>query len=158
MKIRPKIKKDSKAVKNFMIETWGGEMLFVRGKKYYPENMDGFIAEEDGKIVGYLIYEDQGDQYEIIVFESLEKFKGVGTRLLDTLKALIKAKGLNKIVVMTTNDDLDALRFYQRRGFVICGIGVNAIEGSRKVKPSIPMNGDYNIPIRDEIYLEMEVE
>jgi len=157
MKIRQKTSKDSSTIKKFMIENWGGRMLFIRGKEYYPENMEGFLAEENNKIIGFLIYENQGNKYEIIVFEVFEKFKGIGTLLLNALKKLVKDKNLTKLVVMTTNDDLDALRFYQRRGFKICGININAIEKSRKFKPSIPMTGDYNIPIRDEIYLEMEI-
>jgi hypothetical protein len=56
---------------------------------------------------------------------------------------------------MTHNDNLDALRFYQRRGFSISGIRLNSMARARKIKPSIPLIGDYNIPIRDEIDLEM---
>ncbi|WP_157452884.1 hypothetical protein [Brevibacillus sp. SKDU10] len=55
--------------------------------------------------------------------------------------------------MMTTNDNLEALRFYQRRGFVITGIRINAVEIARQMKPTIPV-GDFGIPIRDEIDLE----
>lgn len=157
MKIREKINNDADTIKKIMEEGWGGEMLFIRGKEYYPAKMDGFVAIENNKIVGYLIYERQGDKYEIIVFEALQKFKGIGTLLLNAFKQFVKKNNSSKIVVMTTNDDLDALRFYQRRGFVICGIDINAMEKSRKIKPSIPMTGDYNMPLRDEIYLEMKI-
>lgn len=56
--------------------------------------------------------------------------------------------------MMTTNDNLEALRFYQRRGFVITGIRINAVEIARQMKPTIPEKGDFGIPIRDEIDLE----
>lgn len=88
------------------------------------------------------------------MFEIFEKFKGLGTKLLDELKILAKHKGCHKLFLMTTNDNLDALRFYQRRGFHICGIHLNSVTNSRKIKPTIAMVGDYGIPVKDEIDLE----
>lgn len=60
-----------------------------------------------------------------------------------------------KLLLTTHNDKLDALRFYQKHGFQICHIHINSMEKARKQKPSIPQFGDYGIPIRDEIDLEM---
>ena len=57
--------------------------------------------------------------------------------------------------LITTNDNLDAIRFYQRRGFTIATVHAGAIEQSRTIKPSIPLVGSYGIPIRDEIEFEM---
>ena len=56
---------------------------------------------------------------------------------------------------ITTNDDLDAIRFYQRRGWTITAVHVNALAESRKIKPSIPEIGNYGIPLRDEIEFEL---
>ena len=56
---------------------------------------------------------------------------------------------------MTTNDNVDALRFYQKRGFPLQTLRVNMLETSRKLKPEIPLNGNYDIPIRDEIELAL---
>jgi hypothetical protein len=47
------------------------------------------------------------------------------------------------------------LRFYQKRGFVIAAIHVNALEKARRLKPEIPLIGEDGIPLRDEIELEM---
>jgi hypothetical protein len=59
--------------------------------------------------------------------------------------------------VTTTNDNLDALRFYQKRGFQIVAVRPGAVDESRRVKPSIPVIGEHGIPIRDEIELERAV-
>jgi ribosomal protein S18 acetylase RimI-like enzyme len=56
--------------------------------------------------------------------------------------------------VTTTNDNLNALRFYQRRGFRIMGVHPGAVNEARRLKPSIPAIGAYGIPICDEIDLE----
>jgi hypothetical protein len=60
-----------------------------------------------------------------------------------------------RVWLVTTNDNLDALRFYQRRGFRIAQVRPGAVDETRKtLKPSIAEVGDFGIPIRDEIVLE----
>ena len=55
---------------------------------------------------------------------------------------------------MTTNDNLSALRFYQRRGFRLVKIWPGAVDAARKsLKPTIPQVGQNGIPIHDEIDL-----
>ncbi|WP_215909533.1 hypothetical protein [Streptacidiphilus fuscans] len=57
--------------------------------------------------------------------------------------------------LVTTNDNLDALRFYQRRGLRIVGVAPGAVDAARRFKPSIPVTGEYGIPLRDELTLEL---
>lgn len=57
------------------------------------------------------------------------------------------------IKLITTNDSLLALKFFQKRGFVLSKIINNAVEKARKLKPEIPLIGNDGIPIRDEIEL-----
>lgn len=146
---------DVKRIENLMEEHWGGEPLIIRAKKYYPSKLDGIIAERDNKIIGLLFYEVLNRSCEIVVFEVFDKFQGIGSKMLDELKNIMKEKECNRIFLMTTNDNLDALRFYQRRGFNLCNIHVDSMKESRKIKPGIPLTGDYGIMIRDEIDLEL---
>lgn len=153
--IRKSMREDAQKLEQRMNNEWGGLPLVIRGRKYYPSNLDGIIAEQDGQITGFLFYENQGADCEIIVFEVFDKFRGLGTAMLVMLKELARQGKCQRIYLMTTNDNLDALRFYQKRGFHICGIHVNSVALSRKIKPSIGMTGDYGIPLRDEIDLEL---
>ena len=59
-----------------------------------------------------------------------------------------------ELELVTTNDNTSALRFYQRRGWVLAAVHVGGIEASRRIKPSIPARGNDGIPIRDELELE----
>ena len=68
-----------------------------------------------------------------------------------------RSRGDEVLRVTTTNDNLDALRFYQRRGFRIIAVRPGAVDESRRIKPSISAIGEYGIPIRDEIELERPV-
>lgn len=145
---------DSKLIKDLMDTHWGGEPLIIRGKKYFPSFLDGLLVFRRKKVIGFLIYEILENTMEIVVFEVFEKFKGIGSKLLEELKQIAIKKHCEKILVMTTNDNLDALRFYQKKGFCISKIHIDSIKESRKIKPAISDIGDYGIALRDEIDLE----
>ena len=66
----------------------------------------------------------------------------------------IKAR-CRRLWLLTANDNLSALRFYQKWGLHIVAVYPNALEKSRRLKPEIPLLGREGIPLRDEIELEM---
>jgi len=60
-----------------------------------------------------------------------------------------------RLWLVTTNDNVDALRFYQRRGFCLVCVHRGAVDHSRAhLKPEIPLAGNNRIPLRDELELE----
>jgi RimJ/RimL family protein N-acetyltransferase len=65
----------------------------------------------------------------------------------------LKEQGIHRLWVTTTNDNLAALGFYQKRGFRLERLRAGAVEQSRLVKPGIPMLAANGIAIRDEIDL-----
>lgn len=154
LKIRSASPNDTQWLEELMDREWGGLPLVIRGKKYDPTALDGIIAENENGIAGFLFYEVRGSDCEIIVFEVFDQFKGTGTVILDKLKEIAKEKKCKRIYLMTTNDNLDALRFYQKRNFHIIGIHVDSVKISRKIKSTIGMTGNHDIPVRDEIDLE----
>jgi ribosomal protein S18 acetylase RimI-like enzyme len=66
-------------------------------------------------------------------------------------------RGARRLWLITRNDNLDALRFYQRRGMRLCAIHRDAIDQARLVKPSIPLVGNFGIAIRDELELDLRL-
>ena len=138
--------------------TWGADYIISRGRAIYPHQLPGFLAEtRDGKRVGLVTYEVIGDQCEIVTLDAFEKYSGVGTALTQAVIDKVRKKGCSRLWLITTNDNLDAIRFYQRRGFTIAAVHPNALARSRELKPSIPEIGQYGIPIRDEIEFEMSL-
>lgn len=154
IKLRSSTSQDNKWLEELMNREWGGLPLVIREKKYYPTSLDGIIAENEHGIAGFLFYEVRDQDCEIIVFEVFDKFKRIGTQILNKLKEIATNKKCRRLYLMTTNDNLDALRFYQKRGFHICDIHLDSVKHSRKIKPTIGMTGDHGIPVRDEIDLE----
>ncbi|UCE23510.1 MAG: GNAT family N-acetyltransferase [Candidatus Zixiibacteriota bacterium] len=141
-----------------VVRNWGADFVISRGRKVFAVELDGFIATDDnGERVGLLTYEVTGDQCEIVTLDAFNKWSGIGTKLIQAIIDMLNRSSVKRLWLITTNDNTDAIRFYQKRGFTIAAVHVNAMEKSRELKPSIPLIGFYGIPIRDEIEFEMSL-
>jgi len=85
-------------------------------------------------------------------------FIGIGTALLEAVEAEARNAGCRKLWLITTNDNLDAFRFFQRRGFVVSAFRLGTMNEIRRLKPNIPEIGCYDIPVRDEIEMEKRLD
>jgi ribosomal protein S18 acetylase RimI-like enzyme len=125
------------------------------GELRYPLEHPALVADEGGCIVGLLTYIPGPDHAEILTFHVSGQWRGVGTALLLELERIAKNAGWTRLFLVTTNDNVDALRFYQRRGFRLAQLRSGAVDDSRsRLKPEIPRTGNYGIPLRDELVLE----
>lgn len=145
---------DQTFVKQALTNLWGSEQIVYSGKVFDGATLPGLLAEENGRIVGLLTYAINNTSCQIISLNALTPGKGIGTALLAEVEKVACEEGCSKLTVITTNDNLKALGFYQKRGFVLKAVYPNAIEKSRKVKPEISLIGEDGIPLRDEIELE----
>jgi N-acetylglutamate synthase-like GNAT family acetyltransferase len=110
-----------------------------------------------GTRVGLVTFrvDDAGD-CEIVTLDSLlYRGAGVGTALVGAVRRQAETRKCRRLWLVTTNDNLDAMRFYQRRGFALVSVHRGAADRARLLKPSIPSVGTYAIPIRDEVELEV---
>jgi len=94
---------------------------------------------------------------EIISLDSLKEGGGTGSALVDAVAAEATRRGSARLFLSTTNDNLRALGFYQRRGFELTAVRRGAVTEARRRKPAIPLIGDNDIPLRDEIELELRL-
>ena len=135
---------------------WGADFIVSRARKIYPAQIEGFYAvDQTGKRIGLVTFEVTGNQCEVVTLDAFDKFHGIGSALLDRVRDDLRQRDVNRMWLITTNDNLDAIRFYQRRGWTIAAVHLNALAESRKIKPSIPEIGMYGIPMRDEIEFEL---
>ena len=155
---------DAAAVVRPIVEVdraWAGQLLSGhfgdtrqarRGELIDAMTMSGLVAvDEHGERLGLLTFRDLAGEVEILALVAETRHHGVGTALLG---ALLDLKADSTIWVVTTNDNLNALRFYQRRGFRIRGVRPGAVDAARvNLKLSIPVAGEFGIAIRDEIEL-----
>jgi GNAT superfamily N-acetyltransferase len=109
-----------------------------------------------GDLRGVLTYIIDGEACEILTLHAEPRGQGTGTALLDAVERVAREAGCTRLWLITTNDNLDALRFYQRRGFRIERVYPGAVDDARaRLKPEIPELGDHGIPLRDELELEL---
>lgn len=113
------------------------------------------VARRVETIAGVLTYDIVGEECELLTLHCDEQWSGIGTQLLEELVAAARAAGCRRLRVVTTNDNIDALRFYQRRGFRLARLRPGAVDRSRRtLKPGIPDVGLHQIPLRDELELD----
>lgn len=157
IRLEPLEKKDEDWVRVFMVEHWGSEEMVIRGEVVQMVGLPGFAALRDGKRVGLVTYQVSGEECEITSLDSLEEKQGIGTRLIAAVNRAARELNCKRLILVTTNDNLKALRFYQKRGFRLRMIWPGAVDLGRQIKPHIPLIGENGIPIHDELELERDV-
>ena len=153
--IRPTASDDADWIEKFTIEHSRASFVVAHSEIYYPHELHGFVAESGSDCLGLITFRFDGQECEIITLDSVLENHGVGTALLEAVAAEARALGCQRLWLITTNDNLHALGFYQKRGFELVEIHRNAIERSRDIKPQIPLVVDNDSPLRDEIELEV---
>jgi GNAT superfamily N-acetyltransferase len=157
VEVRPREAADQAAAEAFLARH--GSLRAARlGELVHPLDHPAFVAEAaDGHLQGMLTYVPGRDwrQCEILSLHADEQWRGAGTALIEAAARLARQQRCARLWVITTNDNVDALRFYQRRGFCLVRVHRGAVDRSRaSLKPEIPVVGAYGIPLRDEIELE----
>ena len=130
-------------------------MVISRGKSHDASKLPGFVAMVDSEEVGLATYRIDGQECELITLDSWRENIGIGTLLIDAVKQKAREAGCSRVWLITTNDNLRALGFYQKRGFNLVAVHPNALAESRKIKPTIPEIGMHGIPLRDEIEMQI---
>jgi GNAT superfamily N-acetyltransferase len=157
MAVRPVEESDRPTVEWLTTQLWGAAEVAVHDGVFYPATLPGFIAERGGRIAGLVTFQLRPGLLEIVTINALDLYQGIGTLLIEAVRAEAKRQGCHQITLTTTNDNIGALRFYQRRGFRLAAIRPGAVDRSRRRKPEIPRTGDFGIPLRDEIDLTCPV-
>lgn len=152
-KIEPK---DLDWIKGIYIQKWGGDICVSRGKVQKVDDFTGgFVAKTSEQNTGFIMYTISGLELEITGLVNLKENMGIASALVKTVIDLAKKQEIKRICLVTTNDSLNAIGFWQKRGFQLVRVYPNAMGNTRKLKPSIPLIGENGIPLRDEIELEM---
>jgi len=146
---------DLPRLRQYWKKNWGDEFVVAHGVVFHPDSLDGFIAYDGSEWVGVITYTCSDGACEIVSIDSERERQGLGTKLINAMLEEVRKQGCRRVFLITTNDNLNALAFYQKRGFELVKINRGAVNESRKIKPSIPLVGMNNIPLRDEIELEI---
>jgi ribosomal protein S18 acetylase RimI-like enzyme len=140
---------------DLIADRWGSRVVVTRGRAHQADRLPGFVALTEGEPLGLATYRLEGGACELVTLDSLAPGRGIGRALVAAVAGAARAAGCRRLWLITTNDNLRAVRFYQNLGFHIAAIHLNALEDSRRIKPEIPLTGIDGIPLADEIELDM---
>jgi GNAT superfamily N-acetyltransferase len=132
-------------------------MVISRGQAHDAARLPAFIAVEDDDLVGLATFRFADDECELVTLDALRKRGGIGSALFARVVEEATNQGCRRLWLITTNDNLDAMRFYQRRGMRFAAVHRGAVDNARRMKPSIPEIGDYGIPLHDELEFELRL-
>jgi GNAT superfamily N-acetyltransferase len=153
VRVRP-LRDDERAWLAATIEERWGPVVIGGGREHRPAELPALVAEADGERAGVATYVVEGAACELVTIDALTVAGGVGGALVDAVADAARAAGCTGLRVITTNDNLPALRVYQRHGFVLTALRADQIAVSRRTKPQISATGYAGIPIRDELELQ----
>jgi ribosomal protein S18 acetylase RimI-like enzyme len=142
---------DRALVERALNEAWGSVRVVSRGKLWNPLDLPGFVAERGGDLVGLVTYRHEADATEVVTLDSFAEGEGVGSALLEAVAEVARAQGQASLWLITTNDNIPAIGFYQRRGWDMVALHHGALARSRQLKPEIPTQGFDGVPIDHEI-------
>ncbi|HVP39608.1 MAG TPA: GNAT family N-acetyltransferase [Candidatus Saccharimonadales bacterium] len=140
-----------------LTERWGSPVVVSRGVRHDARRLPGFVALLAGEPAGLATYRIAGPECELVTLDALVPGHGAGSALVEAVREAARRRGCRRLWLITTNDNVDALRFYQRRGFELVAVHRGALEASRRLKPEIPAVGLHGIPLRDEMELELKL-
>jgi GNAT superfamily N-acetyltransferase len=157
IEVRARVAADEAAVRAFLAPRHSVEVARL-GELENALDHPALIAERDGALAGVLTYVVRGDACEVLTLHAAKQGGGAGTALIDAVERLAAEHGCRRLWLLTTNDNVDALRFYQRRGFRLIQLNPGGVDEARaRLKPQIPATGNYGIPLHDELVLDKEI-
>lgn len=138
----------------------GGPVVVSAGNVHDLRICPAIVAYDGDLQAGFAVYRVEGPFMEILGIKAAVRQQGVGSALLDHLETLARDQRCQALRLCTTNDNLDALRFYLRRGFVVFRWHVGGFEEVRRLKgytDPFPQAGLYGIPVRDIVELQRDI-
>jgi GNAT superfamily N-acetyltransferase len=133
VKVRPREAADQPAAQALLARHCSLRVARL-GELVHPLDHPAFVAETaGGQLAGMLTYVpgQHWQQCEILTLHADQQWHGAGTALTAAVGQLARQQGCTRLWVITTNENVDALRFYQRRGFCLVTVHRGAVDRSR---------------------------
>jgi GNAT superfamily N-acetyltransferase len=162
--IRPIEPRDLTWIRAELVRNWTSTTICSRGRWFDADALPGFVAIADNGVdrIGLLTHTplpgEPGGDCEVITLSTIQQGRGAGAALLERAVRAARAAGCRRLFLTTSNDNLNALRFYQKRGWRIVAVHPGMIDFARATHAAIPLVGEHGVPLRDEIELEMRLD
>lgn len=151
VQISKKSEADALEIEERSTKLFGADFVVSRGKCHRPAELRGFVARQYTELVGLATFEILGDMCELVTIDVFLQWQGIGKKLMEAVEMEARLASCKQVWLITTNDNIEAIHFYQRCGYDMVALYHNALEESRKLKPQIPLSGSFGIPIKHEL-------
>lgn len=150
--VREATETDRAAARELFARDFGRTKIVAFGEVMDIDQMPALVAVMHADPSGALAYRIHGDALHIVALatDPMWQRSGVGGHLVAEAELYARRLKLARLVVATTNDNLPALYFYQRRGYRLTDLVPNSI--TTHTRQEVP--GFAGIPVRDEVRLE----
>lgn len=150
--VREALAPDRSGALDLLAREFGGRPLVADGVPVPAGDLALLVAETDGGITGALAWRpvEHGLHIVAMATDPMWQRSGVGGNLLAEAELLARQRSWTRVIVTTTNDNIVALYFYQRRGYRLSTIRPRQVVEAQAV-------GFAGIPIRDEILLTKDL-
>ena len=159
--LRPIERHDREWIQGELVHHWASTTIHSRDVAFQADALPGWVAcDAEGTRIGLLTHTPMhaGQECEVITLSASVQCAGVGTRLLEHAASQALAAGCTRIFLTTTNDNLNAIGFYQKRGWRLAAVYPGAVDRARAQKPQIPLLGLNAIPLHDDIEFELRFD
>lgn len=157
MSVQPLTERRRARVNQILKEEWNCPPSVSRGRLIDTTSLPGFLFMEGEDIIGVVTYYIEESECEIVTLNSFRENRGIGTALVHSVLEVAKKAHCKRLWLVTTNDDINAIRFYQKKEFELIAVHINAMQMARQQKPSIPLIGMDDIPIKHEFEFEIQL-
>jgi GNAT superfamily N-acetyltransferase len=157
VRIRSPRRDENAWIERYLRQSWGSATVVSRGVAHDASRLPALLAVQGEEVVGLATFRFADQDCELVTLDALSRHRGVGSALLTRVAEEAGRRGCRRLWLITTNDNLDAIRFYQRRGMRLVAVHPGAVDEARRIKPSIPATGAHGIPIHDELEFELEL-
>lgn len=144
-------------LEELLIHRWVEGSLVILGKAVRPSDVEALAAYREDRLAGIATWYIRDGFLHLLTLNNITAHHGIGVALFEGMVSMARERGFRILRTMIGNDNVDALRFYQRRGFRLIALYAGSVDRSRLIKPSIPRLGAHGIPFRDELELELEL-
>jgi ribosomal protein S18 acetylase RimI-like enzyme len=141
-------------IRRFLEGSWGSTVV-SRGLAHDASQLPALLAVQADEIVGLATFRIADGDCELVTLDALRAGQGIGSALLTAVGQEAGRRGCGRLWLITSNDNVNAVRFYQRRGMRLVAVHRGAIDEARRIKPSIPLIGEHGIAIHDELEFEL---
>ncbi len=155
--VRQRRPEDDGWIDDLLVRYWGATVVATRGVVHRADRLPALVALRQGRRCGLCSYRVAAGALEVVALAAEPPRTGTGSALLAAVTAVARERSCRSLWLITTNDNLGALAFYQRQGLRLRAVHPGAVDEARRRKPSIPTVGEGGIPVHDEVELWLDL-